>query len=87
MEAVAPDTSATSSSPVWRLRISPRTLEVTPEILERVIAQIVERLRTRPAGTLPGFLVYAPRTPRSALFRPKDRSSHSESGAKVCSLT
>ena len=31
-----------------------------PKKLERVIAQIAERLRTRPAGTLPEFLVYAP---------------------------
>ena len=66
--------------------LAPET-EKTPEVIKRVLAQIVERLRTRPPGTLPGFLVYSPRTPRSALFRPKDRSSHSESRAKVCSLT
>jgi predicted ATPase len=39
--------------------LAPET-QITPEILKRVLTQIVERLRTRPAGTLPGFLVYAP---------------------------
>jgi predicted ATPase len=34
--------------------------QITPEILERVYTQIVERGRARLAGTLPGFLVYAP---------------------------
>ena len=66
--------------------LAPET-EITPEIISRVLNQIAERLRDRPAGTLPGFLVYAPRTPPSAHFRPKDRSSHSESRAKGCSLT
>ena len=39
--------------------LGPET-QVTPEILKRVLAQIVKRLCTRPAGALPGFLVYAP---------------------------
>ncbi len=61
--------------------------QVTPEILERIMAQIVERLRDRPAGRIfPDSWCTRPRTPRSALFRPKDRSCRSESGVKVCSL-
>jgi energy-coupling factor transporter ATP-binding protein EcfA2 len=38
----------------------PPGTQLTPEILERVLTQTVERLRSRPAGTIPGFLVYAP---------------------------
>jgi len=39
--------------------LAPET-EITPEIIKRVLNQMLERLRPRPAGTLPGFLVYAP---------------------------
>ena len=38
--------------------LAPET-QITPEILKRVLT-LVEQLRTRQAGTLPGFLVYAP---------------------------
>ena len=40
--------------------VLPTETQINSEILEREITQILERLRTRPAGTIPGFLVYAP---------------------------
>jgi hypothetical protein len=33
---------------------------IEPEVLKRVFDQLSKRMRTRAAGTLPGFLVYAP---------------------------
>jgi predicted ATPase len=39
--------------------LAPET-QVTPETLQYVFDQIVERIRTQPSGTLPGFLVFAP---------------------------
>ncbi len=37
-----------------------RETQVTPEILKQMLARMAEELPTLPAGTLPGFLVYAP---------------------------
>ncbi len=39
--------------------LAPET-QISPEILNRVLTQFVKGLRSRPAGTLPGFLVYSP---------------------------
>jgi hypothetical protein len=41
------------------LNLDPET-EVTPEIFGQALTQIVERLRGRPVGSLPTFLVYSP---------------------------
>ncbi len=47
---------------IARLRTSDfaQKAQLPPEVLDRVIAQIAERFRIQPAGTLPEFLVYAP---------------------------
>ncbi|MCY2988729.1 MAG: AAA family ATPase [Planctomycetota bacterium] len=34
--------------------------QVTPEVLKRLVSEVSKHLRSRPAGTLPGFLVYSP---------------------------
>ncbi|HKP83776.1 MAG TPA: AAA family ATPase [Pyrinomonadaceae bacterium] len=47
------------SAGLTSLDLDPNT-EVTPEIFEHALARVVERLRDRPVGTLPTFLVYSP---------------------------
>ena len=85
--STVPDTRAVALPPLWRRRISPRKLKYR---LKSSIVCLLNSSRVCAAGRrarFPDSSCTRPRTPRSALFRPRDRSSRSESGAKVCSLT